>query len=164
MTPTPLTSAQSELAAKYIPLAKRMARRFRSVFPRERPDFRSAAFYGLCLAAGTFDPAVGINFGRWAPYWINGAMLNHRTKCRKQPPHDMLGEVLDPSRPVAARDDDRDQVLDLIRRLPGKHRHLCRLLYLDGLDRREAGRVMGLSKSRVSTLHDEAMALLKGAA
>ncbi len=158
---TPLTSAQSELAAKYVPLAKRMARRLPHVLPRERLDFRSAAFLGLCEAARAFDPAVGVDFSTYARRRIDGAMRTYQAANPNGLNAADADNAVAPENLDAARFDDRDQVLDLIRRLPQRHRHLCRLLYLDGMDRREAARVMGLSKSRVSRLHDEAFGLLK---
>lgn len=157
----PLSSSQSDLAARYIPLATRMARRFRYVFPRERPDFRSAAYLGLCQAARRFDPAVGVDFATYARHWIDGAMRRHRAHVWDGRPEHLPADILDTARPVWSDLDDRDAAIDLIRRLPGKHRHLCRLLYLDGLDRRAAARVMGLSKARVSRLHNEAMRLMR---
>lgn len=74
----PLTAAQQQLAAQYVPLAKDLARRFARQPHRyvDRDDLDSAALLGLVLAAQAFRPADGWQFTTYASTKIQGALLD----------------------------------------------------------------------------------------
>src|SRR5262249_31995796 len=70
----PLTAEQQELALKYMPMARAIARPLRLSWPMEEEEFESAAMLALCEAAQSFDPAYNVKFATFARYRILGAL------------------------------------------------------------------------------------------
>ena len=64
--------------------------------------------------------------------------------------------------PVGHEIEALDQFEAWLRLLPGKLAALCRLMYVDGANQLEAAARLGLSQSRVSTMHREALSILDG--
>lgn len=66
-----LNKAQRQLAVDALDYAKRGARRFAWRYPRiEFDEFLSMAYFGLVLAAATFDATRGVAFRTHAHWWI----------------------------------------------------------------------------------------------
>ncbi len=55
-----------------------------------------------------------------------------------------------------------DEVEGWLRKLPPRHAAACREIYLRGKTQHEAARALGLSQSRLSFMHREAMSILNG--
>lgn len=119
------------LIARYMPLARRMARPFRRDFPEWADEFEGAALLALVESATRFDPRRG-KFGAYASIRIHGALVNERDKflnsVRSYEHIDALpdeagpGEALDP--------EDFERAIDA---LPRILKPLLRLLFVDGL-------------------------------
>ncbi|RKY63245.1 MAG: RNA polymerase sigma factor WhiG, partial [Candidatus Latescibacterota bacterium] len=76
-----------------------------------------------------------------------------------------LEEVLrapgeDPSE-SAERREMEELLMEAIRSLPERHREVIVLYYYEGLTLKEIGEVLGVSDSRVSQLHSEALLRLR---
>ncbi len=62
---------------------------------------------------------------------------------------------------VGADVESADEVENWLAALPPRHAQACREMYVGGLSQTETGRRIGLVKSRVCTLHAEALELLR---
>jgi RNA polymerase sigma factor for flagellar operon FliA len=71
------------------------------------------------------------------------------------------GEGYDPMHAVLSRE-RASLVADAIRRLPEKERTVVALYYHDGLTMKAVGGVLGLTESRVSQLHAQALLRMRG--
>ena len=176
----PLTAAQQGLALKYLPLARSLAKPYKLAWPTHRDEFESAACCAAVEAAGTFDPDRGVKFSTFLHHRVWGSMRDVQRSLvalgwRCDPAHAPLltslpkdpegrGRVLgaDSDGPVGAEFDDRDAVEAMLRALPEKHARACRLIYLDGRSQHQAADALGMSQSRLSALHREAMGILNG--
>lgn len=78
--PAPLTDAQQAIAAKYLNLAHRLLRQHYGYLRHYNHnlwlELRSAAYYGLFLAAAGFKPELGFQFTTYATPVIWGHMKN----------------------------------------------------------------------------------------
>ncbi len=70
----PLTAEQQDLAVRYLPLARSLARPFKMSWPGSRDEFESAANLALIEAAGSFDPGRNVKFATFARHRIWGAL------------------------------------------------------------------------------------------
>ncbi len=68
----PLTAAQQELAERYLPLAKSLAKPLKLAWMSEAAEFDSAACMALVEAAQSFDPSRNVKFATFARYRIRG--------------------------------------------------------------------------------------------
>ena len=177
---SPLTPSQQDLALRYLPLARSMARPYKANWPGLRDDFESAACLAVVEAAEAFDPGRDVRFATFARHRIWGALrdvqrgqvaLGWRCDARHAPmispmPRDpdrngyVLG--LEPDGPVGEALESLDAVEAWLRKLPPRHAAACRQIYLHGKTQHEAARDLGLSQSRLSYMHREAMAILNG--
>ena len=91
-------------------------------------------------------------------------------------PRSLSGDATDPTDPRLSSDvaedsrgdpvrvllatEARSLLLEALKRLPGKQRHALLLYYFERLNMAQVGLVLGISESRVSQLHKEALATL----
>ena len=176
----PLTGGQQELAVKYMPLARSLAKPFKLSWPGSRDDFESAACLALVEAAESFDPDRNVKFATFARHRIWGAL---RDVQRGQVPMgwrcdpgaapfvgpmpmeaERRGRVLgmEEEEPVGHELESVEAVEVLLRKLPERHAAACRQIYLHGKSQHEAARDLGCSQSRLSFLHREALSILDG--
>lgn len=81
----PLTAEQQELAAKWVPLAHKLANRWAKTLPRMRDEIESAALFGLCRAAALYDPARGeAKFSTFAAVCVKNAIRAVRKADRRR--------------------------------------------------------------------------------
>lgn len=172
----PLTAEQAELAERYLPMARSLAKPLKRIWPREWEEFESAALFALVEAAESFDAGRNVRFSTFARLRIVGAlrdvqrhMAKHAHARGSDDEGDLInaeacGQVLnttpdpEPSHDIEAA----DAVESWLRKLPSKHAAACREIYLNGCNQVEAARRLGCSQSRLSYLHREALAMLNG--
>lgn len=175
----PLTGDQQELARKYVPMARSLAKPLKRSWPVEGEEFESAALLALVEAAQSFDPARNVKFATFARYRIWGALRDvqrglitagWRGDMENAPRVSSLsydaeehGRVLgsEPDRPVGEEYEAVEFVESWLRKLPTKHAAACREIYLNDRTQGQAAGQVGCSKSRLSYLHKEALDLLK---
>jgi RNA polymerase sigma factor (sigma-70 family) len=174
----PLTPEQQEMALKYIPMARAIARPLRLSWPLEEEEFDSAAMLALCEAARSFDPSYNVKFATFARYRILGALRDVQRAlvtagwrldlenapsissltCDSEEHGSVIGSGPDP--PVGEELEAVDFVESWLRRLPSKHAAACREIYVNGKTQGEAAAHLGCSKSRLSYLHKEAIEII----
>ena len=177
----PLTHEQQALAARYLPMAKSLAKPLKRSWPSEREEFESAALLALVEAAQSYDPSRNVKFATFARYRIWGALRDvqrglitagWRPDFLNAPtisslPHDAEehGRVLlaQPDAPVGEEIESLEFVEAWLRKLPPNHASACRELFLHGHSQGEAAERLRCSKSRLSYLRREAVVLLKDA-
>lgn len=175
----PLTPEQSAQAAAYFQFARRVVGEWVGQFPYLHDELDSAAMLGLCRAARSFDAARGVKFATFVKLRITWEMmdlLRRQTQKRHRKGRDAAPKVeslnspalfrhdaIDPYADDSTHDpaDAMDHWLGPLRSLAGRHTELFDLMYRRGMARHEARKAMGLSKSRVSILHSEGIALLR---
>ena len=169
-----LTERQQELAAKYMPMARAMAKPFKAQFPDSWEDFESASCMALVESAGAFDPDREVKFSTFARRRIWGGLCDTRRK-RIQRSHNecpmadgcpttirLTEEVASDIRPVGAEIEAAESLEIWMRKLPRQHAQACRMIYLDDRTHAEVARAMGISPSRVTYMHLESLAMLGG--
>ena len=173
----PLTPAQQELAARFLPLARALARPLKEMFAQWRDEFESAACLALVEAARSFDPARNIRFATFARFRIRGALVDvgrgmtpsglederdAPTFVTMTPYSEEHGKVLIADAPpaVGSEFDDVDAVEHILRKLPQKHASVCRMQYLSGKTQVEIARRLGCSQAEVTRLHLKSLELL----
>jgi RNA polymerase sigma factor (sigma-70 family) len=175
---TPLTKAQQDLAVRYLPLARSLAKRFKEAWVSEADEFESAANLALVEAAQAYDAAKNVTFATYARKRILGelrdvqrnlVLAGWRSNMEEAP--DLLpmapdveehGRVLlsQPDPPVHEGLDSQDRVENLMQRLPRKHAATCREIYLVGRNQAQTGIALGMSQSRICILHKQSMEML----
>ena len=176
----PLTEAQQRLAEKYLPLARKMAKPLKLNFPSSFDEFESAACFALVEAAQSFDPDRNVRFSTFARFRIRGALCDVQRALiakgwdREVDQAPALGGLFEkalargyvlgiqPEVPVGAELEAADSVDRWLKKLPPKHAAACRHIYVEGYNQNEAARIMGCSKTRISYLHKESLAMLEG--
>jgi RNA polymerase sigma factor (sigma-70 family) len=174
----PLTEIQREMAAKFLPLARSLARPLKEIFGLWKDEFESAACLALVEAARSFDPARNIQFATFARFRIRGALVDVGRKMGlagwEEDPDDAPGIItLTPYNeehgqvliatsppPVGSEFEDIDAVEHLLRKLPKKHASVCRMQYLYGKKQSEIAEILGCSQAEVTRLHRKALELL----
>jgi RNA polymerase sigma factor (sigma-70 family) len=174
----PLTEAQRELAARYLPLARSLARPLKELFAIWHDEFDSAACLALVEAARSFDPSRNIQFATFARFRIRGALVDVGRKMglagwedepedapsafSLSPYSEVHGRVLVAvgAPPVGSEFDDIDSVEHLLKKLPKKHATVCRMQYLYGKTQTEIAEMLGCSQTEVTRLHLKALELL----
>ena len=162
----PLDADRQALAARYLPLAVKLARPFGRSRPWLADDYESVACIALVRAAATYDPARA-RFMTWAHRLIRLALLDlHRVETRRIEHVESLGgiDTPDPTTPQTAALDEDDAFERLLRSLPSRQREIARLIYRDGLNCTEVADLFDLSKSRIHTLHHRILATLRESA
>jgi len=102
----PLTEEQRQLAARFLPLARKLAKPLKLVFGHWKDEFESAACMALVEAARSFDPSRKTRFGTFVRFRIRGALAD-------------VGRVMG----LAGWEDDRDNSPDLITLTPFNEEH-----------------------------------------
>ena len=174
-----LTPHQSDLAERYIPLARSMARPYKIAWPNHRDDFESASMLALVESARRFDPDRACKFSTYAQHRIWGALRDFQRslvalgyRCDPKAAPLLTGLPKDPERkgrmlgadampPTGSGFDSEDTVRAILGRLRGRHKVACKYVYIDGMSQKAAARRMGLSQSRLSFLMREAIDLLR---
>jgi RNA polymerase sigma-70 factor (ECF subfamily) len=91
-------------------------------------------------------------------------MLRDRQNERRDaalPPGSMIGESLTGHLTRLVRDEMKEKVVELVRRLPENLREVLRLRYVEGLSRGEVAQVLDLSEATVKTRLFEGLKRLK---
>ncbi len=178
----PLTTAQRDLAAAYLPLARSLAKPYKARFPRLRAEFDSAAGLGVTQAARKFDAACGLRFATYARHRITFAMRDvlrealplgfresHRGPMTATIMHwrwlewnaaEFLVHLQGAPAPGAAME-TAEFLPALCRKLPARHAAVIRAMYIDGLDQHQTAAALGRGQSRISAIHAEALVLLR---
>ena len=163
--------------------------RIRPRLPRtvSEDEMFSAGMEGLMKASRSYDPSRGAVFKTYAYHRIRGAILDEvrrldflprsvRDKARKegtQAPavvglptdedgHESLAAA-DPEDSAVEQADLRERLAAEIARLPEKLRLVMTLYYGEEMKMRAIGDRLGLTESRVSQLHSNAVARLRRA-
>ena len=175
-----LNNDQRDLAERYLPLARALAKPLKAAWPGAWDEFESAACMALVEAAGAYEPERGVKFGTFARHRIRGALRDVQRKMvalgwRSDASHapnvggmndetETHGRILnsEPDAPVGSMLEAEEEIDTLLRRLPSRHAAACRELYLMGKTQVEAARAIGCSQSRLSSVHREAIAMLDG--
>jgi RNA polymerase sigma factor (sigma-70 family) len=158
----PLTESQQSLAVEAVSRAERIARRYARIFPEHEHEFRSSALWGVVRAASSYDPVKGETWERWSLLaakgeisdFLDNSYLKRRSSIANE-------ESLLDNQSELEYSDKTDRVRELLSTLPGKHRELCEIVYLEGVSPSAAARTMGLSESSGRRIHIEAMELLR---
>ncbi len=147
-------------------------------------DLFSAGMVGLLSAARSYDPNRGAEFKTYAYHRIRGAILDelrrldflprsqrerNRRIGRESPglvplPTDEDGqECLEaaPERQAVDNEDLLARLREEIDRLPARMRTVMALYHYEGLKMREIGERLGLTESRVSQIHSNAVSRLR---
>lgn len=170
-------AAAAELAGRYIDAALGAAAGFCRAYPSLREDLRAAALLGLSRAAADFEPGR-CRFWTFARHRVRGAMLDLLRserpggyRVRGAPfavrslgradgePAAVVGAEPDPA--VGSELEGLDEVEGWLRKLPRRHAAAMRRLYVHGDSQAEAAGALGLSQSRLSSLHRESLELLR---
>ena len=186
---SPMTAAQQNLAARYLPMALSIAKPLKKAFPKLEADFNSAAQFALCEAAQSFDPLRNVKFGTFARYRIWGALRDvarldiakgYRWKKKAAfPKINYLCENnysyywdgydtdialltnVDPEDSVEYGFEVRDFAETALANLPPRHQAIMRAIYVDGISHRKAALRFDLSNSRVSGIVNESIDLIQ---
>lgn len=144
----------------------------------------AAGMFGLMRAARSYDPTRGAGFKTYAYHRIRGSILDDlrrldflprslRDRARKNGedapamvgiPTDEDGQESLSARPVEEKSEQDDLKAALHREidnLPDKMRIVMALYYRDELKMREIGEKLGLTESRVSQIHSNAVSRLR---
>lgn len=179
----PLSVFRQDLAARYMPMARSLARPRKRSWPGSADDFDSAAMLALVEAAEAYDATRGVKFSTFARHRILGALRDAQRRLtlkgwkleggQKMRPrlvslvstaeqHGRLvsSHLSDP--PVGTELEATDEVERWLKKLPKRHAEVCREIYLNGCSQSEAARRVGCSQSRLSYVHREAIAMLNG--
>lgn len=166
---TRLTETQRRLAARFTPLASKIARTINHQrLPEE--DAEAIAMVGLTESASRFDSSRGKSFGTFAGYRIAGAVRDAIRKARPMgyrvgndagPTTCSISDGVDQAAPENHLVDDLDAFEARLTDLPPVEAALCRAIYRDGLSQSDFAKAQGLSKSRVNRIHNRALARLR---
>ncbi len=148
-------------------------------------ELHSAGMVGLLAASRAYDPSQGASFKTYAYHRIRGAILDElrrmdflprsfREKVQKRGeeapsivplPLDQDGQGTLTSESEVENHCEREEMLEILRaamdQLPDKMRMVMGLYYGKQLKMREIGDRLGLTESRVSQIHANAVARLR---
>lgn len=171
-----LTPEAQELAARYMPFARKLARPLIDALPAYADDIEAEAFLGLVEAAGAFDPTRGVRFATFAALRIKGSIRDYLRRLAPlgyrrdpdaapvvEPLEDHGGELVETAPPIDAAVERHDQVVTVLELLPGRHRRAVELTYLQDLRQPAVARALGCSSSTVARLMCESRALMRAA-
>ncbi len=176
-----LSEGQQGLAARYLPLARSLARPLKKSWPRQVEEFDSAALTALVEAAQSFDPGRGVKFATFARFRIVGALRDvqrklHALGYQRDMPNartyrfvpgmeerSML-MLTTPDAPAHELVDSVEEVEHWLSQLPARHATACREIYLKDRTQNQVATMFGCAKSRVSCLHAEAILMLRESA
>jgi RNA polymerase sigma factor (sigma-70 family) len=177
--PTPLSPDRSELAARYLPFARKIAKPYKDNWPRDPDEFDSAVCLALVEAAQSFDPGRNIKFATYARHRIWGALRDVQRDMvlagwrsdREHAPGflSLLPRAEEYGRlmlttpdPRVGEELERAELLESwLKKLPAHYAAACRAIYLRGETQAQAAAALGTSKSRISAWLKEALVILR---
>src|SRR5437867_3930349 len=144
-----VAGSREEVLRRHLPLVRRVVQRLAARKPPhiENGDLVSWGIVGLLDAIGKYDPKKAASFATYAQFRIRGAILDH---------------LRSPDWVPRSVRQTASLVAEAIRRLPEREQLVVTLYYHEELTMKETGAVLGLTESRVSQLHSQAMLRLKG--
>jgi RNA polymerase sigma factor (sigma-70 family) len=175
----PLTASQQDLAARYLPMARAIAKKLKYTWPSAFDEFESAAVLALVEAAQTFDAARNVKFSTFARYRIRGRLrdvqrdlvlsgwrgrgLPGPTLSTIRGDSEERGRVLlmAPEAAVGSEQESAEHVDAWLRKLPPDHAAVCRELFIGGCSQKDIAKRLNYSKSRISYLRKESLHMLK---
>jgi len=187
-----VAGSREDVLRRHLPLVRRVVQRVAARKPPhiEVDDLVSWGIVGLLDAISKYDPKKEASFSTYAQFRIRGAVLDHlrsldwvpRSVRQKasliekvshalegtlgRPPTEEeiaeeLGLSLDAYQELLTQE-RVGLVADAIKDLPEREQLVVTLYYHEELTMKEVGGVLGLTESRVSQLHSQAMLRLKG--
>lgn len=160
---TPLTSAQRDRAARYIPLARRIARdRGRWGRRRHRADVVSAAFLALVTSARDYQANKGpfATFARKRIVGETGEAMRTDLATLNQLGGQSAMQMIPDKHNDFVVVDSTDAAEAILRKLPSPNATAFRLTAMDGLSQTEAAQWMGCCQNQVSRLIRQGRQLL----
>lgn len=173
---TPLTDHQKSLAARFLPLARSIARQHRHKGSVEHEEIESVAFLGLVEAARSYDPDRETSFPTYARFHIVGAVMdffNNLHARRKDRLFSTIAKTgreevdsygkpvgITPDGPIGSEIDAVEEVESHLRPMSTLQAWICRQIYLEGKSPEEVAQIMDCTRSYVSRLHREAIEFL----
>lgn len=174
-----LTPEQQALTTKYLPMARTIAKPIKLKWSQHRDELDSAALLALVEAAQAYNPRRGVKFATFARPRILGALYDiQRYLYNKAYPRQLPnvprsyhyvpgGEEIasltlsSHEAPIGTELESAEEIGHWLRALPPRHAQACRELYVADKSQGEAAGAMGCVKSRVCTLHAEAIEILR---
>jgi RNA polymerase sigma factor for flagellar operon FliA len=153
-------------------------------------DLLQEGTFGLASAIDSFDPDRGVKFGTFAARRIRGRMLDalrladwvprlerqrgveapviqslHATAAATEVRNVEFAEIVEDKAAQLpyARLSGSETWQALIRILPTEFRLMMTMRYVDDLTMKEIGQAIGMSESRISQIHAEALRIMKAA-
>ncbi len=173
-----LSTEQQDLAARYLPLARSLAKPLKKAWPSVSDELESAACLALVEAAQAFDSSRNVRFSTFVRYRIWGALRDVQRQLPIDPNEDVEGEFplfvpfssnIEENDLLVRSQNDRSVEEDYessetfenwLGRLPSLHAAACREIYINDRNHSEAAKAVGCSKSRLSYLHKQSIAML----
>ena len=153
------TPIRNELIESYLPLAKSLAwKRSCSLSSVSYDELKSAAYFGLVIAAKKYDPLQS-HFSHYARIKIEGAIGDYLRELRGSRTHATPQSLDDaPEGGVCRRDilpsrRALDEIVAFLTEgLCEKHKKIFSMYYLEGLSMKEISVKIGVVESRVSQI------------
>jgi len=161
---TPLTEEQRAMAAQFMPLAWKLARRWKRRYGVDLDEAISEASSALCFAARRFDAGRGIKFMTFAFNRIVMGLraLTSRNATRPRPArfpehaNELYGAPVPEESDIAV--DDMDRYLAL---LSDRQEAIVMARFIDGMTLEQAGKLFGLTKERVRQIEIKALEIMQ---
>ena len=119
-------------------------------------DLISEGYLGYLAAQQSYDPDK-CNFSSWAYLKMRGYIMNYL--IRKSPKnHVDIDEIVNKLYTV---DNDNIDFHRAVKKLPSRTQKILWLQYYAGLNHREIGKILGLAKSSISSIHVKALKELR---
>lgn len=167
-------TARNRLASANLRFVLALAFRYRNP-GASLTELVSAGCLGVLIAAGRFDPDVGVRFTSYAAYWIRQAMQsvmareNDSSTVSLDDPapgdeqttfKDLLADEGE-SFENALKDFDVDRLFEHTGVLTGRERRCLRLRYYEDRTLKQTGESLGITKTRVSHIETQALHKLR---
>jgi RNA polymerase sigma factor (sigma-70 family) len=167
LSPRPLDDDQAARAARYVPLALKLAAPWGAAFPDGRDDFTSAALLALCRASRDFRPGGPASFGTYARRSIRLALNDLRRARSRRPPVPQADAVelegLCCGRPGPAEAAEADDLAAVaLASLPPAEADAVRVTVLEGRTLAEAAAALGCCPAAVFKRRARGLAALEG--
>lgn len=171
---TPLSDAQSDLAADWVPYAKKYAKQCSENCPYLHAEFLSDFMFALIDAARNFDPEKNVKFFTYLKWHLKSARnavlkrnkpKGYRASIRDLPEPKIVG--IDSTQHSAAYDEDRDVEAPQIARqrmrlLKEPFLTIVREYYFSGKSFVELAQEWGKSPRMIRRLHKLAIDVMRG--
>jgi RNA polymerase sigma factor (sigma-70 family) len=140
-----LTPEQQKLAVAFIPLARKMTKKYKKLYPDRWEEFESASMMALVLSAERYNEDYGITFYTYVRRRILGSIKDVVRAKKKQ----LLHLDYDPSYSVEID----DFIAVMFRRLRPIQVQVCTAIYLEGQSQDEIARKLQCSQARICRIH-----------